>query len=185
MKELNPDMVVHIVADILSAYLNIDNLTALSRTSKDISKILYDNNVARDRILQKIYSELVLREFKINSEYHTCKYRMNYFKQSIKSDVEKQTNKICSYKHKKGKQKGKICGKHFESVDGRSICPRHSSNQCSSELIANSIKESWRSHKYYFQYKQHEGELKILDEECAYIDFRIEKISLERSKLRS
>tara|TARA_Y100000389_G_C17459878_1_gene520859 strand:+ start:142 stop:702 length:561 start_codon:yes stop_codon:yes gene_type:complete len=171
------------VADVLSNYLSIDYLTHFANSCKTISDIMYENIVTRDRILQKYYSELVLLEFQLNGKYNFHQEQARQLKILIKNSIEKDINKQCTYVHKKGKQKGEVCGKSFISVDGNTICNKHVNLKASPQLIKYSIQHCWECHSEYGKYKESLSILEDIDNKCDDVFNRIEYVSACRKRL--
>ena len=171
------------VADVLSNYLSIDYLTHFANSCKTISDVMYDNIVTRDRILQKYYSELVLLEFKLIGKYNFHQEQTRQLKILIKNSIGKDINKQCTYVHKKGKQKGKACGKSFTSVDGNTICNKHVNLKASPQLIKDSIQHCWECHPQYAEFKESQSIVAAVDSESDVVYNRIEQVSAARRKL--
>jgi len=171
------------VADVLSNYLSIDYLTHFANSCKIISDVMYNNIVTRDRILQKYYSELVLLEFKLNGKYNFHQEQARQLKILIKNSIGKDMHKQCTYVHKKGKHKGRVCGKSFTSVDGNTICNKHVNLKASPQLIKDSIQHCWECHPQYNNYKEFQSIADAVDSECHVVYNRIEQVSTARRKL--
>lgn len=171
------------VADVLSNYLSMDYLTAFANSCKTISDVMYHNIVMRDRILQKCYSELVLFEFKLNRKYNLHYEKKRQLKLLIKTSIAKQINKRCTYVHKKGKQKGKVCGRVFISVDSNTICNKHVNSKASPQLIKDSIQHCWECHPQYADYKESQLIFEDVASQGHVIYNRIELVSAARKTL--
>lgn len=78
------------IADVLSDYLVAGNILSFANTCKDISNMLVDNAIAKDRILQTHYANLVLIEMRIKGRYNQIKNRIIKTESEISISISKK-----------------------------------------------------------------------------------------------